>query len=440
MGSMVSGEPSPRRAGAAVPGVKAEGPTGLVGRASAYLEPHRGGAFSGLDGCRAIAALGVVVYHVAGWANLTSNGTILSRFLNNLGNFGVAIFFLLSGFLLYRSFVSSWFRDETAPDPFRFIRHRLLRILPAYFVALGAFIALGLINNPHPRADFYFTLFSLTQIYRASYGFAGLTVAWTLCIEISFYMALPLMAALIRFIGVRARTLRMKLEAQLIGLGTLAVVAFIYRFIVAGPGEHSKQPQAVQLWLPNFLDWFALGMLLAVCVCWTDMGRELPRFVRQVANEGWLCWSLAAAFYFMLMMSRDNTSMNRVAAAAAGVGAEDTAQMFVRFGLNGLAAFFFLLPVVLGERSDTWIKRGLSYLVPTYLGTISYGIYLWHTVWLDYLKGEERFAVHWSFWIMLSAVLALTLSTASLSYIALERPVMRYRDPRRLRTTSKVTP
>ena len=389
------------------------------------LSLHPGGRFEALDGCRAVAALGVVVYHVAGWAQLTSGDGLVSRFLNNLGNFGVAVFFLLSGFLLYRPFVLKWFRDEAPPDLMVFIRHRLLRIFPAYFVALTAFIVLGLIRKPDPPPDYYLSLFSLIQIYRPRMALEGLGVAWTLAIELSFYLMLPFIAAAIRQIGRKASSLRMKLEAQLLGLGALVILAFVYRATIVGPGLETRKVYAIQLWLPNFLDWFALGMLLAVCICWIDMGKELPRIVRQVANRGWLCWSLAAVCYFALMMSRDGS---RAGLLAFRAGPETTGQMFLRFALNGLAAFFLLLPLVLGRRPDMLVKRSLSGLAVVYLGAISYGIYLWHMVWLNLLESGRNEVGQRSFWIMLCVVLALTLPTASISYFWIERPITRRRD------------
>ncbi len=415
----------------------AERPWSGIARRLGRTEPHKGGRFASLDGFRAIAALGVVVYHVAGYANLTSTNSLMSKFLNNLGNFGVATFFLLSGFLLYRPFVMKWFQDQPPPDPIIYLRHRFLRILPAYWLALGAFLALGLLNAKNPGPDYFFTLFSLTQVYRPAFGFAGLTVAWTLCIEVSFYIALPLIAAGIRLIGRNARTLKMKLEAQLLGVAALAMVTLIYRAIVAGPWQYdfdNHKYSTVHLWLFNFFDWFALGMLLAVCVCWVDMGRSLPRLFQQLTNTGWACWLAAGGCYLALMLLRDNT------AASAGADArETTVEMFVRFFFNGMAAFFFLLPGIIGRTKTSYINRGLSSLIPMYLGTISYGIYLWHKVWLDYLKGAGPAPNRPSFWAMLAMVLTLTVITASISYYALERPIMKFRDPRRLRSRAKTT-
>jgi peptidoglycan/LPS O-acetylase OafA/YrhL len=73
-----------------------------------------------------------------------------------------------------------------------------------------------------------------------------------------------------------------------------------------------------------------------------------------------------------------------------------------------------------------------------YLGTISYGIYLWHKVWLDYLKPDDPKAPH-TFLPMLAMVIGLTLVSASISYYFVERPIMAFKNPRRLRSRAKPT-
>ncbi len=426
-------------------------------RLAQILEPHRGGRFAALDGYRAVAAIGVLVYHVAGTSRLTTDGTPLAGILGNLGNFGVAVFFLLSGFLLYRPFVRAHLAGTGDPSWLRFWRHRFLRIFPAYWLALTAFILLIGLRNP--TWDKYLTLYSLTQIYRPYYGFAALTVAWTLCIEVSFYVVLPFLAAGIRHgLGRGARSLRTKVQAQLLGLGVLWVLGWIYRVTVASQavGPDAGPADNQHLWLPNYLDWFALGMVLAVAVAWTDAGGRLPRWLTALAETDWLCVLVAAACYLVLALTRTAEPQ-----LAAGTGKETVAQMCVRFALNGGAAFFFLLPSILGTRRPGALQRALATTVPLFLGTISYGIYLWHKLWLDWLKpdtadkgapfegfgglgrwvrdatGGARDALQSvaanGFWALLVLVLGLTIVTATASFVGVERPVMRFKDPRRRR-------
>jgi peptidoglycan/LPS O-acetylase OafA/YrhL len=414
------------------PGADAKG--GLL----AHLDPRRGvGRFASLDGYRAIAAIGVLVYHVAGYARLSFGDSLGAKFLHNLGNFGVATFFVLSGFLLYRPFVAAALADREEPNPFKYLRRRLLRIWPGYVVALGAFLALGLNTAKETAPDYWFTLFTLTQVYRKAYGFAGLAVAWTLCIEVAFYLALPLIAGAIRALGRGATSARMRLEAQLVGLALMVAISWIYRWFVAGPGQFDTEtyPFAVfHLWLPNYLDWFAIGMALALAVAWQDRGRPLPAGLLRLARAGGVCWALTGACYFTLMLARGSGQDD-----LGGVAHETPTQMFLRFLLNGAAAFFFLLPGILGEAPHP-INRVLSGFVPLYLGTVSYGIYLWHKVWLDKLKiGHEGGPGQVNVWLMLAVVFVLSVVSASLSYHLVERPFLRFKDSRRSRRAAAPT-
>jgi peptidoglycan/LPS O-acetylase OafA/YrhL len=402
------------------------------GRLAKRLDPRNGvGRFASLDGYRAIAAIGVLVYHVAGYSRLSFGDSLQAKFLHNLGNFGVATFFVLSGFLLYRPFAAAALADRAEPNPFTYLRRRLLRIWPGYVLALLAFLALGLNTAREAGPDYYFTLFTLTQVYRKAYGFAGLAVAWTLCIEVAFYLVLPLLAGAIRAIGRGATNARMRLEAQLVGLATLCAITWIFRWFVAGPAQFDTEayPFSVfHLWLPNYFDWFAIGMVLAVAVAWNDQGRPLPEPLLRLARAGGTCWALTAGCYFLLMLARGSGQDE-----LGGVAHETPTQMFVRFGLNGAAAFFFLLPGILGEAPHP-INRVLSSFVPLYLGSVSYGIYLWHKVWLDKLKvGHENGTSTIGFWVMLAMVLALSVLSASLSYHLVERPFLRFKDSRRAR-------
>ena len=88
-----------------------------------------------LDGFHAIAATLVFLYH---GSVLLGSGSFMLRHWNVVGLFGslgVSIFFVLSGFLLYRPFVRSMVTDREFPPILDFWTRRLFRIVPAYWVA-----------------------------------------------------------------------------------------------------------------------------------------------------------------------------------------------------------------------------------------------------------------------------------------------------------------
>lgn len=400
-------------------------------RVGASLTGHRGSRFGALDGCRAVAAGAVVLYHIAqpvGLLRPQDGVNPVEALLNNLGNFGVAVFFLLSGFLLYRPYVSAAFSDRRTPDPVQFLRRRAVRIFPGYWLALSAFIVLIGVKNPSSQK--YATLYLLVQNYRPAHAQVGLHVAWTLVIEVSFYVALPFIAWLIGdVVGRGARSRRAKAQAQLLGLGLMVVTCLAYRCTI---GVQSDAFDMTHLWLPNYLDWFALGMLLAVAVAWVDAGRALPRAVTALAGNTVACWALAGWCYVVLSFVRVEAGTG-----AAGGARETATDMVVRFFFNGLGAFFLLLPIVLGGRVADRLRQSLDTTSVAMAGAVSYGIYLWHTIWIKVLAealwdstlpADPSFA---SILVFVSGVVVATTVAATLSFLLVEQPALRFKDSRR---------
>jgi peptidoglycan/LPS O-acetylase OafA/YrhL len=169
------------------------------------------------DGLRAIAASTIVVFHVASTSGATVAGGY-GRYFARL-DIGVAVFFVVSGFLLYRPFVTAHVAGPGALPWREFWWRRVLRIYPAYWVALTAAILLFHSTNLHGVAE-YVRYYALVQIYTPNYGIDGIVQTWTLAVEVSFYAALPLYAGLLG--RVTAHVPRSKaLAFELLGAGVL---------------------------------------------------------------------------------------------------------------------------------------------------------------------------------------------------------------------------
>ena len=89
---------------------------------------HHAGRFGLMDSLRAIAALSIVAYHVAPRAGAFDDEFALD--LSAQLSTGVALFFLISGFLLYRPFVIAHAQGERFPDVGAYAWRRFLRIVP----------------------------------------------------------------------------------------------------------------------------------------------------------------------------------------------------------------------------------------------------------------------------------------------------------------------
>jgi hypothetical protein len=159
----------------------------------------RAGRFRLFDSMRALAALSWVLFHAALFGGISLRHSAIGSYAARL-DVGVTMFFLISGFLLYRPFVRARFEERALPQVGAYAWRRFLRIVPAYWVALTV-VALWL------GLSYVFTfkngpiLYGLAQIYDRGREETGIGQAWTLCVEISFYAFLPLWALAQRACG-----------------------------------------------------------------------------------------------------------------------------------------------------------------------------------------------------------------------------------------------
>jgi len=145
-----------------------------------------------IDGLRAIAALGVLVYH-AGMAprpGRPPDDSLLGRsFL--FGAHGVDLFFVISGFCLAYPYLGRLRKTGAlAFDAAEFGARRLVRILPPYYLAIAIFAivfsALGL-HSPGLTP-----LALVQQVFFLDKDLSYLSnVFWTLAVELRWYVAFP---------------------------------------------------------------------------------------------------------------------------------------------------------------------------------------------------------------------------------------------------------
>ena len=348
--------------------------------------------------------------------------TIVQSSFARLGYFGVAVFFVISGFLIYRPFVLAHFLGRPAPQLGRFWFRRCARVLPAYWLALiGAWLILGLITMPTPTD--VVTYFALLQNYRAGYVYSGLGVAWTLVIEVSFYFAVPGIAWLVRSVSERDASPTAKLRAQLVGLCGLGLISI--GFQLWGVRLERSSTMSILGWLPAkqlgtwlvaYLAWFIVGMLMATASAWHAIGGRLPRAIVALGQRSWLAWSIS--FVFLFVMSRLHypwvPKFTRV----------PVSQEFLRFCLSGLAAGFIVFPAAFGDQDVGAIRGMLKNRVIVALGLISYGIYLWHgPLWSVSFRWVGSGAIPSGVVAQFTVVFVLTVACATGSYFLVERPI-----------------
>ena len=143
-----------------------------------------------LDPLRGILALCVAVYHLSVWYDLTQSGSGQNMALGKLGNYGVSAFFVLSGFLLFRT--ASWARIQKE-GVWRFWFRRFLRLAPVFYLActLNVVFHLGMGPDPTPR----FLLENVTLTFGAFHpNHALVTGGWYVGLVSLLYFTYPVLA------------------------------------------------------------------------------------------------------------------------------------------------------------------------------------------------------------------------------------------------------
>jgi peptidoglycan/LPS O-acetylase OafA/YrhL len=368
-----------------------------------------------LDAMRAVAALSVVVTHASGVTNFNTDNW-LGHFTARL-NFGVCIFFLLSGFLLYRPFVAARREGRPPVGVRRFFRRRVLRIVPAYWVALSL---LAIYPGVLGFGEHWWRFYSFTQIYWSESTVQGVGPAWTLCIEASFYLVLPFLAAAIARI-------RPTVRGELAILAAMALATIALRAAIQGWAPMFSDWRVLHNTLLSYMDWFACGMMLAVLsVAWH--GREAQsRALRLIIRRPWVPWAAAALVFVFVSLALGLSRGFYIVYTQANFFGEHVGY--------ALCALLLLLPAVFGDWAGGWPRRLLATRWMGWLGLISYGIFLWHANLMLELKQHDAHT-----WLPGSGLLSLLLVTlaiaipiAALSYYLVERPALRLKDPRRPR-------
>lgn len=357
-----------------------------------------------LDGLRGIAALMVLGTHVGfetGEVTRGVHGALIGRL-----DFGVALFFVLSGFLLTRPWLVHGFGDGPAPSTRRYFVRRAARILPAYWVALAVVLLTTARGTP---ASSVASNVLLTQTYTDDL-LRGYTQTWSLCTEVAFYLVLPLWAGLVARVAGRSPARAGWLLAAAIP------VSAAWTALAASDGG---LPLETLVWLPGHLDWFATGMALALLdrVRRRSPHSPLARTTAMLAAHPGSVVALAAAVFWL---------------AASPLGGPVTLEPPAPFAavtkelLYCLTAALLLGACAFADQRHGPLADVLAGRVGRFLGRVSYGVFLWHLLVLHAVFAVTGLEV-FSGWFLGVFVLtaAGSLAVAAASWHLLEAPILR---------------
>ena len=341
-----------------------------------------------VEGMRACAAMGVVVTHVAFQTGHTGGvaGRLFGRF-----DLAVAVFFAISGFLLWRGHAAAVRGLRPTPPTGHYLRSRVVRIMPGYLVAVVVILLL----LPDAKADLTVWLanLTLTQIYVPLTLTAGLTQMWSLSVEVAFYLVLPLLAVLARWVPVRAR---------IPVIATAAVASLAWGLIPFGAPDGVNPLN----WPPAFFSWFAAGMLLAELTV-TPIG-----WAHRLARRRVLMAVIAVAAFLVAASP---------VAGPEGLTPGTVEQFVVKTAMGAVVAAALMAPLVLDRPGIPHRLLGSEPMVT--LGRWSYGLFIWHLAALAMVFpviGEFAFNGHMP--VVLTLTLVFGFAIAAVSYALVESP------------------
>lgn len=306
------------------------------------------------------------------------------------GHIGVDIFFVLSGYLI-TNILAAELAATGRVSLGRFYFRRFLRLGPALYVMLIMFAAAA-ISWQVPGEHLKETLISgaylmnWARAFGAIEGGGMLSHTWSLAVEEQFYLLWPLLLTLIL-----ARAGHQHAWKVVLGL---AIIVVAWRIYLLSTGATTSR-------LYNGFDTRSDSLLVGCLIALAPVSSLVPTLrsfvLLPVALLAWLSFTMG-----------------------------DEGEAFHTYGITLIAVASGWIILVLAARSHDPLSRVLGLRPVVAIGRISYGMYLWHYPFLWVVANFVDQPVR-----RLTIVLTLTIIMAALSFVFLERPLLRKWPPRR---------
>ena len=354
--------------------------------------------FENLDGLRALAAFSVIFTHLSYFilpdSKLKFGLKAIFSFGGVGGRLGVIFFFILSGFLItYLLFTEQEFSKNIQIGKF-YIR-RVLRIWPLYFITLiiGFFIIPYLKGVGHENASGWMYLLFLANFDHILHGFPTVSVLgvhWSVCVEEQFYIFWPVLFYLLKG--------KKYFLYGIIGLIIISETYYLFYGQNYKAGDYNLISCLKYLCIGGVLAYFSYFKLKIITV-----------FMNKI-NKFFTILIYTFSLIFILIQHK---LLGHFA--------------FYEVVYDIVPTLFFVF-VILDQNfaKNSFFKTG-NYSILTYLGKISYGLYLTHMIAMNivllFVKNPSE-----NLWIVYSSTILLTLIFSHLSYKYIESYFLKYKD------------
>lgn len=379
---------------------------------------------------RAFAGLFVVVNHTYGVIPYAVDDSTLhfgflnlSFLLNGAAQAGVYMFFCLSGYLMGKGFYARRYTTDV-DGALSFYWSRFLRIVPLYVFYVGIALTIGAVTLPSAGQTYASVLHLLTFTYAG--GPADLITLlghlWTISTEVQFYLLVPFIMLFLLWRPPSGST-------AVAALGWIAVGGLLIRclgwnethFGTASWGDTlTSWEQLVFKPLGQNLDLFVAGMMLNFV--------PKPK-IRNVTKSHIARYFGAIALFYVVASLITHAGVGRMWSSGA--------ILLWSLGLPMITLFFSLFMIWQGERlaysGDVPDWGWWRHLVTafSFIGTLTYGIYVWHVAFLNrplpFLVQIEQISPLVGFGVALLTTTGFAIAAAAITYYGIEMRFDRYK-------------
>jgi len=333
--------------------------------------------FKALTGFRCLAASLVFVYHNRKYWTAHLHPEVLRIF--NEFHIGVALFFVLSGFLIAYTYADEPMRSGKAYT--RYMLLRLARIMPLYWLILTAYY----LDPAFGKGQFSALTYSLFHGFSDMYNLEGIAQAWSLNVEMTFYCFAPLLCLLQR------RNLAWLLGSLLLLLGITVFAGESWHRINGNPGYFLYPFKFILTGtFPGRCTEFLAGMLLAAA-----LRSKKTKFIEKIPCKtgiGFAGIFITAYCIGLFQVTPYDDGINHVGGL-----------LLHKFALP----FFVILALAGLMYEQSWLQRFFGSRLLVLLGNASFAFYLIHISYVNlkmrqfFLLPDNNFTALWILSILL---------------------------------------